>query len=61
MSADTEARLAAVKGEPGVTAVRLDTGQHTTGFYERFGFVIERVTPDGYAPGSHRHDMVLTL
>ena len=57
----TEARLAAARAEPGVTAVRLDTGQHTTGFYERFGFVIERVVKDGYAPGSDRHDMRLTL
>lgn len=57
----TEARLAAARAEPGVTAVRLDTGQHTTGFYERFGFVIERVVRDGYAPGSDRFDMRLML
>jgi ribosomal protein S18 acetylase RimI-like enzyme len=57
----TEARLAAARAEPGVTAVRLDTGQHTTGFYERFGFVIERVVSDGYAPGSDRFDMRLDL
>jgi ribosomal protein S18 acetylase RimI-like enzyme len=57
----TEARLAAARAEPGVTAVRLDTGQHTTGFYERFGFVIERVVRDGYAPGSDRFDMRLDL
>lgn len=57
----TEARLAAARAEPGVTSVRLDTGQHTTGFYERFGFVIEGVVKDGYAPGSDRHDMRLTL
>lgn len=57
----TEARLAAARAEPGVTSVRLDTGRHTTGFYERFGFVIEQVVKDGYAPGSDRHDMRLTL
>lgn len=57
----TGARLAAARAEPGVTSVRLDTGQHTTGFYERFGFVIEGVVKDGYAPGSDRHDMRLTL
>lgn len=57
----TGARLAAARAEPGVTAVRLDTGQHTTGFYERFGFVIERVVRDGYAPGSDRFDMRLML
>lgn len=57
----TEARLAAARAEPGVVSVRLDTGQHTTGFYERFGFVIEGVVKDGYAPGSDRHDMRLML
>lgn len=57
----TEARLAAARVEPGATEVRLDTGQHTTGFYQRFGFVIERVVKDGYAPGSDRHDMRLGL
>ncbi len=55
----TEARLAAARAEPGASSVRLDTGQHTTGFYERFGFVIERVVRDGYAPGSDRFDMRL--
>lgn len=57
----TVARLAAARAEPGVTSVRLDTGRHTTGFYERFGFVIEAVATDGYAPGSDRHDMRLKL
>lgn len=57
----TEARLAAARAEPGVTSVRLDTGRHTTGFYERFGFGIERVVRDGYAPGSDRFDMRLML
>ena len=57
----TEARLAAARAVPGATSVRLDTGVHTTGFYERFGFVVETVLPDGYAPGSDRHDMRLRL
>lgn len=57
----TEARLAAARAAPGATSVRLDTGVHTTGFYERLGFVIEAVQRDGYAPGSDRYDMRLTL
>lgn len=57
----TEARLAAARAEPGATGMRLDTGSLTTGFYERFGFVVERVVKDGYAPGSDRHDMRLTF
>lgn len=57
----TEARLAAARAVPRATDVRLDTGVHTTGFYERFGFVVEAVQPDGYAPGSDRYDMRLAL
>lgn len=57
----TEARLAAARALPGATSVWLDTGVHTTGFYERFGFVIEGVVRDGYAPGSDRYDMRLTF
>lgn len=57
----TGARLAAARAEPGAAQVRLDTGVHTTGFYERFGFVIEGVQRDAYAPGSDRYDMRLVL
>lgn len=42
-------------------AVELDTSQHTRGFYERVGFRVERVVPDGYAPGLDRCDMCLAL
>lgn len=57
----TEARLAAARAEPGATGMRLNTGALTTGFYERFGFVVERVVKDGYAPGSDQHDMRLSF
>jgi len=57
----TEARLAAARAEPGATGARLNTGTLTTGFYERFGFVVERVVKDGYAPGSDQHDMTLSF
>lgn len=57
----TEARLAAARATPGVRRVRLDTSQHTQGFYARFGFETVRVTPDGYGPGLERWDMVLKL
>lgn len=57
----TEARLDAARATPGVRAVRLDTSQHTEGFYRRFGFVTYGVTPDGYGAGLHRHDMKLSL
>lgn len=46
---------------PGVSRVRLDTSQHTRGFYERFGFSAEAIVPDGYGPGLDRWDMFLRL
>lgn len=47
--------------ERGVGSVRLDTSQHTHGFFAKAGFVITSITRDGYAPGLHRYDMVLAL
>ena len=57
----TEARIAAARATPGVLRVRLCTSQHTQGFYARFGFAAEKITPDGFAPGIDRWDMALTL
>ena len=45
---------------PGVEEVRLDTSQHSQGFFARFGFVTTTITRDGYAPGLDRYDMKLT-
>jgi ribosomal protein S18 acetylase RimI-like enzyme len=39
----------------------LDTSQHTFGFFEKLGFVTQKVTRDGYGTGLHRYDMTLTL
>lgn len=57
----TAARIAAARARPGVRRVRLDTSQHTAGFYRRFGFVTDAVIPDGYGPGLDRHQMTLAL
>lgn len=57
----TEARLAAIRADPAIETVRLDTGPRTKGFYERFGFAVDGHVPDGYAPGYDRYDMVLRL
>jgi ribosomal protein S18 acetylase RimI-like enzyme len=35
----------------------LDTTQHSYGFFERHGFVIEKITKDFYAQGMDRYDM----
>ncbi|RYE81291.1 MAG: GNAT family N-acetyltransferase [Oxalobacteraceae bacterium] len=57
----TTARLKTVSAHRGVTRVRLDTSQHTQGFYARLGFVTERIIPDGYGPGLDRWEMTLNL
>lgn len=55
----TEARLQAIRENPNLVRVRLDTSQHTHAFYSRFGFSVENVEKDGYGPGLDRLDMVL--
>lgn len=55
----TTARLRAAQTTPGVAQVRIDTSQHTQGFYRRFGFTVEKIVPDGYGPGLDRWDMLL--
>lgn len=57
-------RLARVRADrltSRIASVELHTSQHTRGFYERRGFVLERLTPDGYGPGLDRCDMRLVL
>ena len=43
---------------PGIP-VLLNTSQHTYKFFERSGFEVEKVTPDGYGAGLDRYDMKL--
>lgn len=57
----TEQRIRRVVEDGLAAEIALNTSQHTVGFYERFGFRTERVTPDGFAPGLDRCDMLLTL
>ena len=57
----TEARLALARADPRIVELRLDTSRRTTGFYERFGFTVSRIVPDGFAPGLDRHEMVSRL
>jgi GNAT superfamily N-acetyltransferase len=57
----SEHRLKQIRAHPGVREVRMNTSQHTRAFYERLGFVTVTVTPDGFAPGLDRCDMILTL
>lgn len=57
----TRSRLDAARDMPGAARARLDTSQHTQGFYARFGFEAESVTQNGYAPGLDRWEMVLNF
>lgn len=50
-------RLAAAEAAYPGWPIRIDTSQHTAAFYARFGFAVQRITEDGYAPGLHRWDM----
>lgn len=54
-------RLRRIARRANVRAVVLDTSQRSSGFFERFGFQVVRVTEDGYGEGLHRVDMKLEL
>lgn len=54
----TEMRIRRAVADPATKQVKLNTSQHTTGFYERMGFRTVQVTPDGFGPGLDRCDMV---
>ncbi|HYC74862.1 GNAT family N-acetyltransferase [Brevundimonas sp.] len=57
----TRARLAAARATAGADTVRLETSQHTRGFYERFGFEVVTVRKDGFAPGIDACEMRLRI
>lgn len=48
-------------GRAGHRTAALGTTPAVTGFYEKFGFRATEVTPDGYAPGMDRVEMVKKL
>lgn len=54
-------RLDALRADPRVGHVELNTSQHTVGFYEALGFRTVGVESDGYAPGLDRCEMRLEL
>jgi len=51
--------LRRITAEPGAQAVQIDTSQHTTPFYTRFGFTERERETDGFAPGLDRVRMRL--
>ena len=52
-----EYRLELLRANLRVNRVCIDSSQHTAPFYEKYGFTTQRVIPDGYALGLHRHEM----
>ncbi len=42
-------------------SIQIDTSQHTFEFYQKLGFEVDKITPDGYAQGLDQYDMVLTI
>jgi ribosomal protein S18 acetylase RimI-like enzyme len=52
-------RLAEIKSLFPDAKVSLDTTQHSCSFFQKYGFVTEKITPDFYDSGLHRYDMVL--
>ena len=57
----TELRIRAIRQDPLVAVIALNTSQHTVGFYKRLGFRTASVERDGYAPGLDRCEMRLDL
>lgn len=41
--------------------IRIDTSQHTFEFYKKLGFIVDKITPDGYTKGLHQYDMTLPI
>lgn len=57
----TKARLALARAVPGIVELTIETSQHSRGFYERLGFTVSKIIPDGFGPGLDRWDMTLPL
>jgi ribosomal protein S18 acetylase RimI-like enzyme len=57
----TEMRIEQASLDSRVHAVRLETSQHTVGFYQHLGFHTTNREPDGYAPGLDRVTMEMQV
>ena len=55
------ARLEQARSASNIDEVALETSQHSCGFYERFGFQVIKIIPDGFGAGLDRWDMTLRL
>src|SRR5262249_12233528 len=55
------ARLLRLTEMPQVTRGTLNTSNETVGFYEKVGFRVVKMTPDGYRAGLDRYDLELPV
>jgi ribosomal protein S18 acetylase RimI-like enzyme len=54
-------RLLRLAEMPEVTRVTINTSNETVGFFEKLGFRVAKVTPDGYRAGLDRYDLELPV
>ncbi len=54
-------RISALRADPRVARIELNTSHHTVEFYEQMGFSVVSVQRDGYAQGLDRCEMRLEL
>jgi GNAT superfamily N-acetyltransferase len=54
-------RLDQLRANLNIDRVCIDTSHLVAPFYEKYGFTAQRIIPDGYAKGLHRHEMELRL
>ncbi len=55
------ARLREICQSGNADRVMIDTSQHTAGFFQKFGFTVDAIVENAYAPGLHRYTMSLVL
>jgi len=55
------ARLQRICQEPNVESVFINTSQHTYGFFEKVGFIVESIVENGFTEGLHEYKMRLLL
>lgn len=54
-------RLEAIRAEYHNISVIIDTSQHTKGFYEKQGFVVQSIEKDGFDQGLDKYNMILEI
>ena len=57
----TLSRLYLICQSPSIQMVNLYTSQHSYRFYEKMGFVLQKIVPDGIVPGMDEYFMELKL